>query len=162
RQLFDTMLYYIDEGPGGGDELYPDFNPALTWLSGDMQDICTLLPLDQPPTETDRGRLLVKAFCRFATGMDSEHLALAAIANIADEQLLPIVILCRSSSSDVTSSSQPEQVLKSPDKDNIMAALKRSLTAKRAAQNSQETPLEEKPSSALRGLARVAGMHALK
>jgi hypothetical protein len=41
-QLFHALLGAVDRGLS--IEMYPDFNPSLSWLAADDGTVCTLLP----------------------------------------------------------------------------------------------------------------------
>ena len=74
RRLFHAMLDLVEEC--APVDMYPDFSASLTWYAADSGLMCTLLPLDGPvPSESDRVRIVAKAFYRIATGIEPERLA---------------------------------------------------------------------------------------
>ena len=157
RRLFHAMLDAVDRGRSV--QMYPDFNPSLSWLSVDETTICSLLPLDGvTPPEIDQVRVIGRAFYRLATGIELAQLttgapALVRWSKFAGEELSRIIDRCMEpaeSKASITS----------------LHGLNHAMGRVNAeGQNPQEAPPEIRstlPSPVGQGLDKVAGMHALK
>jgi transitional endoplasmic reticulum ATPase len=152
------MLDLVDRGLSV--QMYPDFDPSLSWVSADEAVMCTLLPLaGPPPAEVDQVRLVAKAFYRFATGIEPGQLAggvpaLLRWSKFGGEELSRIVDRCLVQTSLKTGITTLS---------GLNNALGRERTVGLNSQDSSPAARTTPPSSAQgQGLDKVAGMHALK
>ena len=158
KRILRSMLDVVDKGLGV--QMYPDFTPSLVWLTRDARAMCSLLPLDGPmPPEADQVRLVARAFYRFATGIDLGVIegrapSLLRWSKFGGEELSRIIDRC-------LSPIRPEDAL------TTLQGLSNVLRRERSGQLSSDGPFSEAltstpPSLTGHGLAKVAGMHALK
>jgi AAA+ superfamily predicted ATPase len=157
RRLFHSMLDLAEKGQSG--QMYPDFNPSLSWQLDDESVLCTLLPLDeQKLSEADQVRLIAKAFYRFATGIDPEQLKdnvppLLSWSKFAGEELSRIVDRC------LAPSNPKESITTLVGLNKALGRFKADESSGSDATNRPSTP----PSTVTgHGLDKVAGMHVLK
>jgi AAA+ superfamily predicted ATPase len=155
RRLFHSMLDLVERGQSV--DMYPDFNPSLSWHLGEEGILCTLLPLDQQTlSEADQIRLVAKAFYRFATGIEPEQLkgnvpALLRWSKFGGEKLSRIVDRC------LAPSNPKESITTLIGLNNALGRFKPDNVSKG---NATDRP---PPSSVTgQGLDKVAGMHVLK
>src|ERR1700688_820862 len=157
RRLFHSMLDLVEKGQSG--QMYPDFNPSLSWQLDEESVLCTLLPLDeQKLSEADQVRLIAKAFYRFATGIDPEQLKdnvppLLSWSKFAGEELSRIVSRC------LAPSNPKESITTLIGLNKALGRFKADESFGSDGANRPSTP----PSRVTgHGLDKVAGMHALK
>ena len=157
KRLFHSMLDVVERGQSV--QMFPDFNPSLSWQLGDEGVLCTLLPHDeQTLSEADQVRLVAKAFYRFATGIDPEQLIgsfppLLRWSKFAGEELSRIVDRCLAPINpreSITTLIALNNALGRYKPDNI-------------SQGGDSSRPSTSPSSLTgKGLDKVAGMHVLK
>ena len=157
RRLFHSMLDLVERGQSV--QMYPDFNPSLSWQLDDEGILCTLLPLDEQTfSEADQVRLVAKAFYRFATGVEPEQLKgtgpdLLRWSKFAGEELSRIVDRCLAPGNPKLS------ITTLIGLSNALGRFKSNNTSQGNATDQPSTP----PLSATgQGLDKVAGMHVLK
>ncbi len=157
RRLFHSMLDLVERGRSV--QMYPDFNPCLSWQLGDEGILCTLLALDeQPSSEADQVCLVAKAFYHFATGIAPEQLKadvppLVSWSKSAGGELSRIVERCLGPSN--TKSSITTLI----GLNNALGRFKPDNMSHGNAADRSSPP----PSSVTgQGLDKVAGMHVLK
>jgi AAA+ superfamily predicted ATPase len=157
RRLFHSMLDLIERGQSV--QMYPDFNPSLSWQLGDEGILCTLLPLDeQTLSEVDQIRHVAKAFYWFATGIETGQLkgnvpALLRWSKFGGEELSRIVDRC------LAPSSPKESITTLIGLNNALGRFKANNISQGDASKRPSTP---PPSVTGQGLDKVAGMHVLK
>ena len=158
QRIFRSMLDVVDKGLAV--QMYPDFAPALVWLTSDAGAMCTLLPLNGPiPLEIERVRLVASAFYRFATGIDVGAMEGQApplfrwlkfgggeLSKVIDRCLSPIRL-----ENAITTLQGLSNVLRRERSNQLSSAGQFSVA-----------PTPAPPSPTGQGLAKVAGMHALK
>jgi ATP-dependent 26S proteasome regulatory subunit len=150
RTLFLSILDAVDRGRPV--QMYPDFNPSLTWLAPGSRAVCPLVPLaDSVYEEADQVRFAARAFYILSTGVAPEMQsgAVPSIqrwAKFATEELARIVNRCLQSTSSRTAIT-------------TLSTLNNAL-GREADSSTVETT--GAPSAAGQGLDKVAGMHALK
>jgi transitional endoplasmic reticulum ATPase len=140
-------------------QLYPDFNPFLSWQMDSEGIFCTLLPLDeQKLSEADQVRLVAKAFYRFATGIEPEQLKvepppLFRWSKFAGNELSRIVDRC------LVPSNPRDSITTLIGLNNVLGRYEPDNMSERSASSRPSTS----PSSLTgNGLDKVAGMHILK
>jgi ATP-dependent 26S proteasome regulatory subunit len=158
KRLFHSMLDLVDRGLFL--QMYPDFDPSLTWVSADEAAMCTLLPLDGPfPSGVDQVRLVASGFYRFATGIELGRPeagvpALLRWSKFGGEELSRIVDRCLA---------PPSPKISITTLSGLNNALGRErmevLSSQDSSSEVRATPLSTAHGQ---GLERVAGMHALK
>lgn len=157
-RIFHAMLDTVDRGLTV--QMYPDFDPSLTWLAADEMGIGTLLPLIGPvPSEVDQVRLVAMAFYRVATGIEPRQLAgdipaLLRWSKFGGEELSRIINRCLSPTS-------PREAITTLARLN--SALGRESEAGVTSEDDSSKVGSTPPTLATgQGLDRVAGMHELK
>ena len=71
RTLFLSIIDAVDRGRAV--QMYPDFNPSLTWLALGNLAVCPLVPLaDLVCDDADQVRLAARAFYHLSTGVAPE------------------------------------------------------------------------------------------
>jgi hypothetical protein len=157
RRLFHSMLDLVERGQSV--QMYPDFNPSLSWQLGDEAIVCTLLPLDEQTLfEVDQVRHVAKAFYRFATGIEPGQLkgnvpALLRWSKFGGEELSRIVDRCLAPSS-------PKESITTLI--GLNSALGRFKADNMSQGNTSKRPSTPPSSVTGQGLDKVAGMHVLK
>jgi len=157
-RLLHAMLDAVDRGLPV--QMFPDFNPSLTWRAIDDTAVCSLLPLEGPvPDEKEMVRIVARAFYLFATGIAyeqeaSEVPALQRWAKFGGEALSRIVDRCLSTNN-------------SKSGITTLSGLNDALGRVRAEGLESQVPASDHrsataSSAAGQGLDKVAGMHALK
>jgi AAA+ superfamily predicted ATPase len=157
RRLLHSMLDLVERGQSA--QMYPDFNPSVSWQLDDEGILCTLLPLDeQTLSDVDQVRLVAKAFYRFATGIEPEQMKgnvppLLSWSKFGGEELSRIVDRC------LAPSNPKESITTLIGLNNALGRFKSDKSPGGDATNRPATT----PSSVTgHGLDKVAGMHALK
>jgi AAA+ superfamily predicted ATPase len=157
RKLFHSMLDLVERGRSV--QMYPDFDPALSWELGDEGIFCTLLPLDeQTLSEADQVRLAAKAFYRFATGIEPEQLkgnvpTLFRWSKFGGENLSRIIDRC------LAPSGSKESITTLIGLNNALGRFKTDNMSQGDGTDRSSPP----PSLVTgQGLDKVAGMHVLK
>lgn len=158
RNLLIAMLSPIERGQNIG--LFPDFNPHLLWQDHDGKSITVLLPRKRPPSnDLERVRALAESFYMLITGIDLQGRTdnippLQQWAKHSGEELSRAIGRCLSPVSEKTRIAS-------------IAALAASIsldvdghTPQSGNKSGFTDPSEI--SRAGKGLARVAGMSALK
>ena len=157
-KLFHALLDVVDRGLSV--EMYPDFNPSLSWLAADAGAVGTVLPLDGPaPPESDQVQLVTKAFYRFATGLEPGQMAggvppLLRWSKFGGEELSRIVDRCLAPGSS-------KAALTTLSALNIALGRERAAELISEGRSSKSAPAPQSSAKG-QGLDKVAGMHALK
>lgn len=157
KRLFHSMLDLIERGQPV--QMYPDFNPSLSWQLADEGILCTLLPLDAPMLpEVDQVRHVAKAFYQFATGIEPGQLkgdvpALLRWSKFGGEELSRIVDRC------LAPSNPRESITTLIGLNNALGRFK---TDTKSQGNATSRPSTSPSSVTGQGLDKVAGMHVLK
>lgn len=156
-RLFHAMLDVVERGLSV--QMYPEFNPALSWLSADEETMGVLLPLDGPvPSESEQVRLVAKAFYLYATGIEHGQLAggvpaLLRWSKYGGEELSRIIDRCLAPAGSKTCITSVA---------GLNNALGRRISDDLNTQASS-SQMPTVPSLATgQGLDKVAGMHVLK
>jgi AAA+ superfamily predicted ATPase len=156
KTLFRSMMELVDRSQRL--QMYPDFDPCLTWLATDETAICALLPLDGPlPPEVEQVQLAARGFYVFATGIEPSLMpgrtpALLRWSKFGGEELSRIVERC-------LAPVNPQAAI------TMLSGLDRALGRKKTnglSANSSDVPATPQSSAQGRGLDKVAGMHVLK
>lgn len=157
RILFRSMLDLVERSKSAN--MYPDFNPSLSWELSGATTCCTLLPLDeQDLSEKEQVGVVAKAFYQFTTGIDFRELKgdappLLRWSKYGGEELSRIVNRC------LTSTNRKEGI-------NTLNALSVALGAVGENDGTSLVGLNEpatsRSSATGQGLGKVAGMHVLK
>jgi hypothetical protein len=152
RRLLLAMLDAVERGLS--EQMYPDFDPSLGWLATDEGAMCTVLPLDKEiSSEAEKVRLAAGAFYQLATGVEPEHvtngvpalLRWSKFGGVELSRILDRCLISAESKASITTLS------------GLNSALGRVRPSDGAvAETQQISPSGEQ------GLAKVAGMHALK
>lgn len=156
-RLFHAMVDVVERGLSV--QMYPEFNPALSWLATDEGTMGVLLPLDGPvPEELEQVRLVAKAFYRYATGIEHGQLAggvpaLLRWSKFGGEELSRIVDRC------LAPAGSKACITTLAGLNNALGRGRTEVSDSPEGSSKTRTP----PSSATgQGLDKVAGMHALK
>jgi AAA+ superfamily predicted ATPase len=156
KRLFHSILELVERGRSA--QMFPDFNPSLSWQLDDEGILCTLLPLDeQTLSEVDRVRHAVNAFYLFATGIEPGQLkgnvpALLRWSKFGGEELSRIVDRC------LVPRSPRESITTLEALNNALGRNKEDKLSGGNVSNQPSLP----PSMTGQGLDKVAGMHVLK
>ncbi|MCX7313736.1 MAG: ATP-binding protein [Alphaproteobacteria bacterium] len=156
KKLFHGMLDAVDRGVPV--QMFPSFNPSLTWQISDQGVVCPLMPWEGAElSEAEKVRHVAKDFYLFATGIDPKQLAgdvpaLLRWSKFGGEELTRIVDRC-------LMAKNPRETI------TTLHALSRALgraSSQDGKDDSSEKSAAVQSSVAGHGLDRVAGMHALK
>ncbi|MEI9939551.1 MAG: ATP-binding protein [Pseudomonadota bacterium] len=157
RQLFEALLDSVDRGLSL--QRFPDVNPALSWHCADPSALGCLVSLaDLPISELEHVRSAARAFYRLATGIELRSLTgkvpdLRGWSKYCGEELSRVVERCLAPAS-------PREAI--PTLQGLRQALRRGEVPGTAVASQAVSSIESTPSASGQGLARVAGMHALK
>ncbi len=157
KRLFHAMLDVVEQS--APIQMFPDFNPSLTWYAADKGTMCALLPLDgSTPAEADQVRIVAKAFYRIATGIEPERLAgnvpsLLRWSKFGGEELSRVIDRCLAPASPKTA------ITSLPGLSHALGRVRSEATSLAGSLHERSSP---QSSAAGRGLDRVAGMHVLK
>lgn len=152
RQLFGALLDNVEHALS--TQRYPSLEPDLIWQSDDPCELACLVPLDMTPSsESEQVQRLARAFYRLAAGIDppcsGKVPELRGWSKHCDEQLSRIVQRC------IAPLNLREAI-------PSLEALRRALTGDVVSSQVSAAAGAPEPSASGQGLARVAGMHALK